>query len=351
MVNAEAAEPYVVDWRAQERRPFRRGFMVYGPGEADPEQVFEQRRELGISVVEDPAGEDATPPPAESFEELGVLPPWLLETLQQSERVEPSPLQAQALPIALAGQNLVVNARPSLGQAAALLILAAVHMEDQPPLAGEDPGPVVLLLTHTQELAAQVAQEADSLLRLSKRSTKHPKGFRCVNVSGGGARSEKLKELGSAGAHIVVGTPKRVHDMASKEQISLLRVTLLALDGVERVLELGHAKEVGDLAGWVRPERQTVLLASTWPRPAAELSKELCFSGGPPVHIDVKDAPAGAAAGARKRTKPAGEVAGGPAKASRKGEVASTAEKGKDKTTLQKARAVAAPAEEFPDDW
>jgi len=332
---AEAEEPYVVDWRVQERRPFKRGFMAYGPGEVEPEKAEELRKALGVSIVEDPAGEDATPPPVESFEELGVAPPWLLESLREAELLEPGALQAQMLPIALAGQNVVTVARQGAGQDAASVILAAVHADDQPPLRADDAGPIVLVLTSTQEAAAKVAEEAGRLLKLSRRSTKHTKGIRCVNVSGGGARSEKLKELGNAGAHIVVGTPKRVHDMATKEQISLLRVTLLILDGVDRVLELGFAKQVGDITGWVRPERQTVLLATTWPKPAADLAKELCFSGGPPVQVQVSAPAPGAARPAKRPLEGAAQGGKGGGKAKR----------------VAPAPKAKAAAEEFPDDW
>lgn len=340
MVAADGhAEPYVVDWRTQARRPFKRGFIPYGGDSlVSSEQLEEHRNAIGVSIVEDPVGDDVTPPPVESFEELGASPPWLLEGLREVELLEPTPLQGQALPVALAGQNLVAVARQGAGQDVASVVLAAVHVEDQPPLAPGDVGPIVLVLTTSQELAGKFAEEANRLLKLSQRSAKHKKGVRCVNVSGGGARSEKLKELGNAGAHIIVGTPKRVHDMASKEQISLLRITLLILDGVDRVLELGFAKEVGNLSGWVRPERQTVLFAGTWPRPAAELAKELCFTGGPPVHISVAaNAPSSSARPAKRQAQ---QAAGGKAKRPALGS-----------GTVPEKASKEVEEQEFPEDW
>merc|ERR1712129_252078 len=128
------------------------------------------------------------------------------------------------------------------------------------------------------------------------------------------------------------------------EQISLLRVTLLILDGVDRVLELGFAKQVGDITGWVRPERQTVLLAATWPKPAADLAKELCFSGGPPVQVQIAAVAPGAAPRSVKRPleggkggKPAKRLAAAPKAAASKA----------------KAAEPAAPenAEDFLDEW
>lgn len=338
-------EAYRIDWRAQLRRPFRRGFIPYALGPEGAEQAVERRRALGIDVVGDPAGEDATPAPVEAFEEVGVLSPYLLEALRDAARHEPTPLQAQVLPIVLAGQNLVAIARAGLGQAAAYLLPAAMHVEDQPELLEGDVGPIALVLVPAQELAAKVCEEADLLLKHSGRSTRHSGGLRAVNVSGGGTRSEKLQELGTKGAHIMVGTPKRVHDMASKEQISLLRVTFLVLDGMDRMLDLNFAAEVCDLAAWTRPERQTLLFSGTWPRPAAELAKELCLPGGPPVQISVsgivQQVPA-------KRPLPQTGPAAAKAKAKAKAATAGAAAPAKAKA---KALAKGVTEEEFPDGW
>lgn len=284
---ADASECYEMDWWAVPRRPFRRGFVPYGAPEAAASVAAKRRRTLGVELVEDPVGEDLTPPPLESFEELGVLPPWLLEALRDEDPYEPTPLQAQMLPIALAGQNLVAVSATG-EQAAAYLLAAAIHAEDQAPLLEDEPGPIVLVLVPTPERATAVAEEATSLLRHSGHSVRHPEGLRAVSVCGAGTRSEKLKQLGPRGSHILVGTPKRLHDMVSKEQISFLRVTLLVLDGADRMLDLNLAQELRELASWVRPERQTLVLSATWPRPLHEFAHQLCYSGGSPVRFAVR---------------------------------------------------------------
>ncbi|CAK0884226.1 unnamed protein product, partial [Prorocentrum cordatum] len=163
-----AAEPYKVDWRTQERRPFRRGFIGYGPCGVAPAAAVKRRKKLGIDSVEDPAGEDATPLPLESFEAAGVVPGWLLEALQEADRFEPSPIEAQALPIVLAGQNLIAVVAGGASKeaaggtgSAAYLVPAAVHAEDQAALEEEDPGPIVLVLA-AQDLCARIAAEASA---------------------------------------------------------------------------------------------------------------------------------------------------------------------------------------------
>mmetsp|Transcript_94187 Transcript_94187/g.275480 ORF Transcript_94187/g.275480 Transcript_94187/m.275480 type:complete len:375 (-) Transcript_94187:37-1161(-) len=357
-----AAEAYEIDWAQQDRRPFKRGFIPYG-SEAGEGEALKKRKALGIELIEDPAGEDATPLPLESFEELGVLPPWLLDALRDEFRYEPSPLQAQALPIALAGQNMVAVAPPGRGQPGAYILPAAMHADDQPAPTDEDPGPVVLVLSPTQELSEKATEEAAALLAHSGRSTRQAGGLRAVCVSGGGTRSEKLKELSSKGPHIMIGTPKRVHDMASKEQISLLRVTMLVLDGADRMLDLGFERELRELAGWIRPERQTVIFAATWPKTLHDLAREICYSGGDPVRFSAKGTPSPAAPAA---AKPAAG-ADAKAKATAKAKVTAKAkEPAKPKAAAEAKAAPAAeangaseeaeasaelPAGDFPEEW
>lgn len=359
------AAAYKIDWKEQPRRPFKRGFLPYG-SEEEPEELTKRRRAYGIEVIEDPAGEDATPAPLDSFEETGTLPHWLLNALRDDDRIEPTPVQAQGLPIALAGQNMVAVVPVAEGHALAHLLPAIVHAEDQPALTEEDPGPVVLVLSPTQELAGKVAEEATSLLRHSEQSLRHTDGMRAVSVSGGGTRSEKLKELTTKGCHVMVGTPKRVHDMAVKEQISLLRVTMLILDGADKMLSLGFEAEIKELASWIRPERHTLILATTWPKDLHDLaSRDLCYAGGLPVRFNAPlKAPAPIkATAAKSMAKPASAKSGG-AKAPPKAAVKSAA-KAAAKTGAKPAakpvskanvaaEATAAPDlgdEEFPDDW
>jgi len=292
---AEEADSYSVDWWTECRRPFRRGFVPYGPGVAPVAEAVLRRKRLGLEIMREPTGEGMTPCPLDSFEEVGVLHPWLLEALRDDGCYEPTALQAQALPIVLAGQNLLAIAEAGMGQAATYLLAGSVHAADQAPLSEEDPGPIVLVLVATQELAERAVTEAESLLRHSDRCDRHPEGLRAVNVSGGGTRSGKLEQLGLQGPHFVVGTPQRVHDMASKGQLSLLRVTFLILEGADRMIELGCLAEVRDLASWVRPERQVALFATAWPPPreVENLAAELCDAGGQPVQFSASDGSSG----------------------------------------------------------
>mmetsp|Transcript_91845 Transcript_91845/g.259971 ORF Transcript_91845/g.259971 Transcript_91845/m.259971 type:complete len:377 (+) Transcript_91845:89-1219(+) len=279
---------YKFDWMLMPRRPFRRGFGAYWAGELGPEEGARRRKLYGIVGVEDPAGEEVTPIPIDSFEEAGVLPPWLLEAMREHDRYDDlTPLQAQAVPIALTGTN-VVGVAPSVAdgnEATSYLAPAVMHAEDQMALSEKEPGPIVLIIVASDAAATRVVAEATRLLKHASRSLRHFNGMRAVSVCGGGLRSAKIKELSKIGAHIVVGTPKRIHDMAAKEQMSLLRVTFLVIDGAEKMVAKGYLQELRDVAGWVRPERQTMLLASTWPKTLKDLTVDTTFTSGSPVHI------------------------------------------------------------------
>ncbi|CAE8664507.1 unnamed protein product, partial [Polarella glacialis] len=131
-----------MDWRAQPRRPFKRVFVPYNPEAVDmaggAAAVAARRKALGVDLIDDPAGEDATAPPFESFEELGVLPPWLLQALRDDGFTEPSPMQAQALPVALSGQNtIVVGADAERATQAGVYLLPAILQAIDQPLLSE----------------------------------------------------------------------------------------------------------------------------------------------------------------------------------------------------------------------
>jgi len=318
------------DWREAPRRPFKRGFLPYAGAEGSVPQQKARRKALGISSVEDPAGEDGTPAPVESYEELGVLKPWLLDGLRGANWLEPSPIEAQGLPIVLAGQNFAGICPAGPQKALAYLVPVAAHIDDQSELTSEDPGPIALVLVPSKEAASSVVAQATKLLVQSSRSVNHTDGIRVVGLYEGGNKKDQRQALGEAGAHIVVATPERVHAMATSNQISLLRVTLLVLDQFDYLLE--QWEQIQSIASWIRPERQTLLFAESWPEGASEGSSELCYAGGHPVSVTAQSNAMSGGAGAI------------------------TADRLKKKVVKKVIKAVAkvpaaAGEEAFPDDW
>lgn len=338
-----------VDWRSYPRRPFKRGFVDYIKAFVSSAEAAKRRAAAGIQIIGDGGIADSTPPPVESFEELGILPPWVLEALREDECFEPTPIQAQSLPIALAGQNLIGVSTGS-GASLAYLLSAAVHIEDQPPLAEMDPGPIAFVLAPTRELAAQIAKDAAKVFQHSKRSSQHPGGIQAVCIHEGGSRKEQLKQLGVTGAHIIAGTPGRLYDMASKDQLPLLRVTFLVIDGVDKLIELGLSEQVRGLAAWIRPERQTLIFSGTWPKAAQDLTAQLCYAGGDPVHISTATKRRGA--NAAGKAKPKTQKSTAAVQDEGDGEAEATGGAGEAEVGNEaSAEGDLVDTEDFPDDW
>jgi len=294
----KAAEPeapsIAVDWTKVERQPFRRQFLdPYQQALTRPEDAAAIRAHFSIDIESDPGGVGLTPAPIRSFSELGALPDWIRQALAENRWDTPMPIQSQALPILLSGRNLVGIAQTGSGKTGAFLVPAIVHANDQRPLWRNDPGPIVLVLSPTRELAVQISDEADKLT-YSSRSHAHPDGIRSVCFYGGGRKYEQLKKFTFDGSHIVVATPGRLMDFCREGKVTLQRVTYLCLDEADRMLDMGFRGDMEQIGAAIRPERQTVFFSATWPKEVQALTSELCMDA--PITIRVRK-PGSSAAG------------------------------------------------------
>ena len=160
-------------------------------------EVAEYRRELNVSC----SGFDV-PAPIRRFEHAG-LTRELLQAVRRHGYEEPTPIQCQALPVAMSGRDVIAVAATGSGKTAAYVLPAAVHMMAQPELRKGD-GPIVLVCCPTHELAEQIVAEGRRFVR--------GHGLRCVGLFGGVGKYEQFKEL-KAGCEMVVGTPGRLLEL------------------------------------------------------------------------------------------------------------------------------------------
>jgi ATP-dependent RNA helicase DDX5/DBP2 len=288
---AEASSLPAIDWTAQARNPFRREFMPYGP--VNLEHAHHLRSSLAITVEHDPTGENTTPIPVQNFREIAVLPEWVMTAVDDNGWDKPTPIQAQALPIAVAGKDMIGIAQTGSGKTAAFLLPALVQIEAQAPLTRSDPGPIALILAPTRELAVQISDEAAKLMKHSWNSSQHPKGMHSAVFYGGGRKRDQLMQNSQEGAHIVVATPGRLLDFLGEGKVSLLRVTYLALDEADRMLDMGFAGDVRKISSQVRPERQAMFFSATWSSEVQQLARDFCSQD--PVRIRVVNRRNGAA--------------------------------------------------------
>src|SRR6218665_2570842 len=165
--------------------------------------------------------------PGSDFSSL-PLPPAVLENLARLGYISMTPIQAASLPLALAGHDLIAQAKTGSGKTAAFTL---------PLLANLNPrrfAVQALVLCPTRELAEQVTLEVRRLARAEDN-------IKTLTLCGGAPLRNQLASLGH-GAHIVVGTPGRILDHLSRETLTLEALNTLVLDEADRMLDMGFAE-------------------------------------------------------------------------------------------------------------
>jgi ATP-dependent RNA helicase DeaD len=162
----------------------------------------------------------------------------------------PTEVQAETVPRALSGKDLVVQSRTGTGKTAAFGIPMVERID--PGVEGVQ----AVVLAPTRELAIQVAQELSDIGRA--------KGVKVVSIYGGDSMDRQLDEI-KAGAQVVAGTPGRVLDHLRRRTLKFDRVKMLVLDEADRMLDMGFAVEMGEIMEYMPAERQTLLFSATVP--------------------------------------------------------------------------------------
>ena len=204
----------------------------------------------------------APPYPPDSKDAFSTLPlpSAQLANLTQLGYLAMTPVQAASLPIALAGQDLIVQAKTGSGKTAAFA-LALLATLDQSSKAVQ-----ALVLCPTRELADQVATEVRRLAR-SEDNIK-------TLVLCGGAPMHTQRASLEHGAHIVVGTPGRIIDHLTRGTLVLDGLKTLVLDEADRMLDMGFHDDIATIAKQCPKTRQTLLFSATYPEGIAQLSQQ-----------------------------------------------------------------------------
>jgi ATP-dependent RNA helicase DDX5/DBP2 len=268
---------------ASNSAPFQRMFTT--PSRFPVAAIKMARAELDIVVDGD--GLDSQYPPLSSFEELqDVLPEYAYAALSQMGISTPMAIQSQALPIILAGNDVVGVARTGSGKTLAYLLPAIVHIEAQVPLDANVHSPIALALAPTRELAVQISEQALKLAYASKAGgSNHPRGLWAACVYGGMNRQHQMKL--AAGAHIVAATPGRLMDHLTKGDFSMDRVTYFVLDEGDRMLDDGFGADMQTIGASIRPDRQMLFFSATWPKKVQDLASSLCQGNRRPIRMRV----------------------------------------------------------------
>lgn len=197
----------------------------------------------------------AIPPTAPDVSTLSFstlsLPAAQLQNLDSLGYLEMTAVQAAALPPALAGSDLIAQAKTGSGKTAAFALPLLARLDPQLFSAQS------LVLCPTRELASQVADEI-------RRLARYQNNVKVVTLCGGQSIGPQIGSL-AHGAHVVVGTPGRIKDHLRKETLSLAHVNTLVLDEADRMLEMGFIEDIETIIAATPSSRQTLLFSATYP--------------------------------------------------------------------------------------
>jgi superfamily II DNA/RNA helicase len=198
-----------------------------------------------------------------TFSELNLAAP-ILNSILQSGYTIPTPIQAEAIPAALNGEDLIASAQTGTGKTAAFMLPALQRLLAAPLKPGR--GPRVLVLTPTRELAQQVNEAA----------RKYGRGMRVNTVSILGGMPYPLQNrLLSQPVDILVATPGRLIDHINRGRIDFSRLELLVLDEADRMLDMGFIEDVERIVLATPATRQTLLFSATMDGPIAKLAQRI----------------------------------------------------------------------------
>ena len=193
------------------------------------------------------------------FSDLG-LRPELLKALTSLGYEEPTPIQAQTIPLLLEGRDLVGQAATGTGKTAAFA-LPILQMIEQ---SKGRPDAIALVLVPTRELAVQVSE---AMYKYGREL-----GAQVVPIYGGQPISRQLQAL-SRGVHVVVATPGRALDHIARNTLNLNSVRMVVLDEADEMLDMGFADDIEEILRTTPEERQTVLFSATMPSRITSIAK------------------------------------------------------------------------------
>ncbi len=193
-----------------------------------------------------------------NFKKLGI-DERLLASINDLGFELPSPIQEQAIPMALEGNDIVGLSQTGSGKTAAfsLPMLQLIDLDDKSPQG--------LVLCPTRELAVQVAEEI-------QRLASHLENFYATPIYGGAPIDRQIKAL-KKGVHIVVGTPGRIIDHLKRKTLKLDGISVTVLDEADRMLDMGFRDEMEEILDSLPEDRQTLFFSATMNKAVTNLIK------------------------------------------------------------------------------
>jgi ATP-dependent RNA helicase RhlE len=209
-----------------------------------------------------------------NFEELRIITP-ILKALKTEGYIAPTPIQEMAIPVILAGRDLIGCAQTGTGKTAAFAVPILQNLYKDTSNARGMRTIKALILTPTRELAVQIDE---SLAAYGKHT-----GLKHTVIFGGVSQYPQTNAL-RAGVDILVATPGRLLDLMNQKYVRLDQVKMFVLDEADRMLDMGFAHDMKKIIARLPVKRQTLLFSATMPMEIANLVDVILTK---PVKVEV----------------------------------------------------------------
>lgn len=204
----------------------------------------------------------------ENFDAL-TLPEALRHTLKAMEFDKPTPIQAQGIPAAMEGKDILGSAQTGTGKTGAFGIPLVAKLMN-------NPRGTALVMTPTRELAVQVLEQLEKML--GKRSV-----IKTALLIGGDSMPKQMQQLRMR-PRLLVGTPGRINDHLERGTLMLHEASFLVLDETDRMLDMGFQVQIEKIMKFMPKQRQTLLFSATLPKEIVRIAQNYLTD---PVRIAV----------------------------------------------------------------
>jgi ATP-dependent RNA helicase RhlE len=200
-----------------------------------------------------------------SFNDFGLVEP-ITRALVDEKYVTPTPIQAQTIPLAMQGRDVIGIAQTGTGKTAAFALPILHHLHTK-RLRPERKACRVLVLSPTRELSGQIAESFRAYGR-------HIRPLAIELAIGGVPINRQVRGL-SHGAEVLVATPGRLLDLVHQRALRLDQVEILVLDEADRMLDMGFINDIRKIVAMLRKERQTLFFSATMPQEITKLADQM----------------------------------------------------------------------------
>ncbi|WP_413578176.1 ATP-dependent RNA helicase DbpA [Bdellovibrio sp. HCB290] len=203
------------------------------------------------------------------------LKPELLAVVQELGFQSMTPIQEQSIPALLTGKDLIGQSKTGSGKTAAFIlpILNQIELNQKTVQA--------VIICPTRELATQVLTEV-------RRLGRKLEGLQTMSLTGGAQTGREQQQELEKGVQIVVGTPGRILDLATRGRLFLEDVKTVVLDEADKMFDMGFIVEIGNLMKELPVQRQTVLFSATFSEAVLDLSRRYQKN---PARVTIQEAP------------------------------------------------------------